>query len=408
MNNGNILMYRLCFCLLAAMWWLLGGGTLFAQQLAGRQSVKSYTLLFRIGSAELDTAYAANGAVAGGMLAELGRLLSADNVAVDSVVITSSSSPDGSWQDNRRLSVKRGESVYGYLKDGAPALPEETLVLVPRGEDWTAFRRVVAGDGQLPCRQEILDIADADLPADEKERRIKRLEQAYAYLVARHLPKLRAVTVAVHVTVREAVLTSPAPVCPPAAAVVAAASDDLEAARDRHYLPTPWYIKSNLLYDVLLMPSLEVEYRFNERWSAAIEGNMAWWHNNGKHRYYQLATIVPEVRWWFRPQGPRKGHYLGLFGGLGWYDLENGGLGYRGEGGMLGLSYGYMFPVGKYFAFEAGVGLGYAHLKYAEYLPLDGHYVYQQTDRTHYFGPLKLKFAFVWNIGRCTEKGGRK
>ena len=178
--------------------------------------------------------------------------------------------------------------------------------------------------------------------------------------------------------------------------------------RVKVYQATPWYIKSNLLYDVLLMPSLEVEYRFNERWSAAIEGNMAWWHNEGKHKYYQLATIVPEVRFWFKPQGARKGHYVGLFGGPGWYDLENGNTGYRGEGGMVGVSYGYMFPVGKYFAFEAGIGLGYAHLKYEEYLPLDGHYVYQQTDRTHYFGPLKLKFAFVWNIGRWTEKGGGK
>ena len=178
--------------------------------------------------------------------------------------------------------------------------------------------------------------------------------------------------------------------------------------RIKVYQATPWYIKSNLLYDVLLMPSLEVEYRFNERWSAAIEGNMAWWHNDGKHKYYQLATIVPEVRYWFKPQGARKGHYVGLFGGPGWYDLENGNTGYRGEGGMVGVSYGYMFPVGKYFAFEASIGLGYAHLKYEEYLPLDGHYVYQQTDRTHYFGPLKLKFAFVWNIGRWTEKGGRK
>ena len=178
--------------------------------------------------------------------------------------------------------------------------------------------------------------------------------------------------------------------------------------RIKVYQATPWYVKSNLLYDAVLMPSLEVEYRFNERWSAAIEGNMAWWHNNGKHKYYQLATIVPEARYWFKPQGARKGHYVGLFGGPGWYDLENGGRGYRGEGGMVGVSYGYMFPVGKYFAFEAGIGLGYAHLKYEEYLPQDGHYVYQQTDRTHYFGPLKLKFAFVWNIGRWTEKGGRQ
>ena len=171
---------------------------------------------------------------------------------------------------------------------------------------------------------------------------------------------------------------------------------------------TPWSVKSNLVYDALLMPSLEVEYRFSEQWSVAVEGNMAWWHNDGKHRYYQLATIIPEARWWFRPQGNRKGHYLGLFGGGGWYDLENGEKGYRGEGGMVGVSYGYQFPIGRHFAFEAGVGVGFMTTKYDEYLPLDGHYVYQQTNRTNYFGPLKLKFAFVWNIGRGAEKGGNR
>lgn len=181
-----------------------------------------------------------------------------------------------------------------------------------------------------------------------------------------------------------------------------------ESAQADGYLSTPWFIKSNLVYDAVLMPSLEVEYRFNDRWSAALEGNMAWWHNNGKHKYYQLATLIPEVRYWFRPQGDRRGHYVGLFGGGGWYDLENGGTGYKGEGGMAGVSYGYMFPVGKYFAFEAGIGVGFMTTRYEEYLPIDGHYVYQQTSRTNYFGPLKLKFAFVWNIGRRTEKGGKR
>lgn len=181
-----------------------------------------------------------------------------------------------------------------------------------------------------------------------------------------------------------------------------------EVSSVRVYESTPWYIKSNLIYDVLLMPSLEVEYRFNEQWSAAVEGSMAWWHNDGKHKYYQLATIVPEVRYWFKPQGKRKGHYVGLFGGGGWYDLENGNTGYRGEGGMVGVSYGYMFPIGKYFAFEAGLGVGYMTTKNEEYIPQDGHYTYQQSNRTNYVGPLKLKFAFVWNIGRWTEKGGDK
>ena len=192
------------------------------------------------------------------------------------------------------------------------------------------------------------------------------------------------------------------------AAAQAAAEQAAQAQPERVYVATPWYIKSNLLYDAVLMPSLEVEYRFNENWSAAVEGNMAWWHNDGKHKYYQLATIIPEVRWWFKPQGERRGHYVGLFGGGGWYDLENGGTGYKGTGGMVGISYGYMFPVGKYFAFEAGAGVGYLHTKYEEYYPMDGHYAYQQTSRTNFFGPLKLKFAFVWNIGRWLEKGGNK
>lgn len=188
-----------------------------------------------------------------------------------------------------------------------------------------------------------------------------------------------------------------------------ARQDSLANVTVSEYRLTPWSVKTNLLYDAVLMPSLEVEYRFNERWSVSVEGTMAWWHNNGNHKYYQLATISPEVRYWFKPQGQRKGHYIGLFAGGGWYDLENGGTGYKGEGEFAGISYGYMFPVGRYFSFEAGIGVGYMHTNYEEYTPLDGHYVYQQTSKLDYFGPLKLKFAWVWNVGEWLEKkGGNK
>ncbi len=165
-------------------------------------------------------------------------------------------------------------------------------------------------------------------------------------------------------------------------------------------------LKTNLVYDVLLMPSLEVEYRFNEHWSAAIEGNMAWWHRDRKHKYYQLATIFPEARYRLREKKENCGHIFGLFAGTGWYDLENGSDGYKGELWMTGLSYAYTFPVGKYFSFETGLGIGFLHTRYKEYLPIDGCYVYQQTCHTNYFGPLRLKFAWVWNIG--AKKGGKR
>lgn len=168
-------------------------------------------------------------------------------------------------------------------------------------------------------------------------------------------------------------------------------------------------VKTNLVYDALLMPSLEVEYRIDDRWSVGLEGDVAWWRNKAKHQYYQVAAIVPEGRYWFSTRGPWHGHYVGLFAGGTWYDLENGGTGYRGEAFLTGISYGYMWPVSRALSLEAGVGIGYAYAKYEQYYPKDNHYLYQQTNRTHYFGPLKLKLALVWRLwDKNKEKGGAR
>ena len=52
-------------------------------------------------------------------------------------------------------------------------------------------------------------------------------------------------------------------------------------------------VKTNLLYDAILMPSLEVEYRIADRWTVNLEGDMAWWNNDGKHKCYQVAANQP-------------------------------------------------------------------------------------------------------------------
>ena len=38
-----------------------------------------------------------------------------------------------------------------------------------------------------------------------------------------------------------------------------------------------WILKTNLLYDALLSPSVEAEYRFNPHWSAHVDFAIAWW-----------------------------------------------------------------------------------------------------------------------------------
>lgn len=155
---------------------------------------------------------------------------------------------------------------------------------------------------------------------------------------------------------------------------------------------------TNIIYDAALIPNLEVQFRINDKWSVSLEGNVAWWKNDPKHKYYQIAMFSPEVRRWLRPRGPWHGMYLGLFAGGGWYDLENGKTGYRGEGGLGGLSFGYMWSIGKCLSLDAAIGAGYMYTRYKEYVPYDGHYLYQRTKNLNYFGPLKLKFSIAWRF----------
>ena len=173
-------------------------------------------------------------------------------------------------------------------------------------------------------------------------------------------------------------------------------------------LSPKWALKTNLLYDILLSPSIEVEYRFAPHLSAHADFAIAWWSKKSKHKYYQLAQLSPEVRYWFNSKQNWKGHYMGAFVGAGHYDLENGKDGYKGEFTMAGLSYGYMFPIGRYLSLDAGIGMGYLSTTYEEYLPIEGHYVYQQKSRTSYVGPVKARLALVWHLGRKLAKGGRR
>ena len=90
--------------------------------------------------------------------------------------------------------------------------------------------------------------------------------------------------------------------------------------------------------------------------------------------------------------------YVGAFVGTGKYDLSNTTKGHEGEGIMAGASVGYMWPISKHLSLDAGLGLGYMRLRDKEYIPTDGHFLYQFTRNINYVGPLRLKLSLVWRI----------
>ena len=161
-------------------------------------------------------------------------------------------------------------------------------------------------------------------------------------------------------------------------------------------------LKTNLLYYAILMPNVEVEWKFAGKWSAALEIQGAWYAKNDPHKVYRVATVMPEVRYWVIERSRWNGIYVGAFVGGGMYDLCNGKKGHEGEGGLIGVSGGYMWAIGKHLSLDAGIGLGYLYARDKVYSPRDGHYLYQFTRNVNYFGPLRLKLSLVWRFQ--TEK----
>lgn len=157
-------------------------------------------------------------------------------------------------------------------------------------------------------------------------------------------------------------------------------------------------LKTNLLGYAVLMPNIEGEWKFADRWSVALEVQGAWYAKENPHKAYRLSTVTPEVRYWAINRSRWNGMYVGLFGGWGLYDLSKGGDGHEGEGEMAGLSLGYMWPISKHLSLDAGIGVGYMHARDKKYAPRDNHYLYQYTKDINYFGPLRLKLSLVWRI----------
>ena len=165
-----------------------------------------------------------------------------------------------------------------------------------------------------------------------------------------------------------------------------------------------WALKTNMLYDALLVPNIGIEYAFNQQWSVTANWMYAWWSNNDKHRYWRIYGGELGVRRYLGNKTATRtftGHHLGLYGQILTYDFELGGTGYKSKfsyGG--GVEYGYSIPIARRLNLDFTVGLGYFGGKYEEYEPTDDCYVWQKTTHRHWFGPTKAEISLLWLFGK--------
>lgn len=168
--------------------------------------------------------------------------------------------------------------------------------------------------------------------------------------------------------------------------------------------PYRFAVRTNLLYDVLLLPTLGVEWRINEHIGIKLDGSLAWW-GGSSGKVQKMWLVNPEVR---RYLWDKKRFYAGISGSYGEYNLYKymlGGIvskdtGYQGKLWNVGLTMGYQLYLSCGFSIDFNLGLGYTHSEYDSFGMTDGIRVYKERNRTkNLWGPTQAGISLVWTIG---------
>lgn len=174
-------------------------------------------------------------------------------------------------------------------------------------------------------------------------------------------------------------------------------------------------LKTNLLYDAVLIPNVGVEVSLGKQWTASADWFYTWFSSDSRHRYWQGYGGYLTVRRYFANHSTLNtphstfptGHHLGAYVLGMTYDVEWGGRGYQADhfGFGAGVEYGYAMPIGSQLLLDFSIGIGFQDGEYKEYEPVGDRYVWQATRQRHWFGPTKAEVTLKWVLGK---KGGGK
>ena len=124
---------------------------------------------------------------------------------IDSVLMTATSSPEGSAGMNLFLSRGRATELKKYLARRTEDAEGIDSIFRPawRGEDWDRLRGLVAGDDTLKHRSELLRIMDGTENPDIREYALRKYPEDYRRIRERHYPLLRGVEFRFHLHRRD-------------------------------------------------------------------------------------------------------------------------------------------------------------------------------------------------------------
>lgn len=409
----------------------------------GQESRKEVCVGFPVGNSTLNTAYGDNSVRLSEVVSFLESVMRDSTLELVEVSFGGYASPEGGFAINRKLAKERRIALERYIRERI-SLPDS---IVTYAEGFIAWERLaeLVEMSNMPHKEETVDVL-RNIPeftykkgvlVDSRKKHLMELQygRTWRYMQKNFFGLVRNASV-VLVTIRQkeeevpAVVEEEPVVTPPVPEPVdTVAVEEVPVVPDTPIAPVvkkPFYmgIKTNMLYDVLAVPNIGVEFYLGKNWSAVGNWMYGWWNKNSSHHYWRIYGGDIAIRKWFGKKAEEKpltGHHLGLYGQAFTYDFECGGKGYMGgkPGGTLwektnyaaGVEYGYSLPIAHRLNIDFTLGVGYWGGRYYKYEPMDGHYIWQATKNRRWFGPTKAETSLVWLLGRGNsnnKKGGVK
>lgn len=347
------------------------------------------------------------------------------------ISVEGAASPEGTERFNKWLSEERAKAIFNLFV-AHRLIPDTTADYRYLGRDWKGLLAHVRKDENVPARQEVIELLNRILTQPSSVahpvQALKNIRGGlpYSYLYKNVFPSLRFSTLVVEY---DDLIRTEIPPAQPDTVAIMAIVPPVPVMENIYFVPPaiekpcrPFYmgLKTNLLYDALLLPNIGAEFYIGKNFSLFGNWMYGWWDRDRSHYYWRAYGGEVGARWWFGHKAhekPLTGHHIGLYAGVVTYDFELGKGGVMGglPHGTLwdrcnvtgGFEYGYSFPVARRLNIDLTVGFGYIGGKYMKYEPADGFYVWQSTNNLHWFGPTKAEVSLVWLIG-CDNYNRKK
>lgn len=337
-------------------------------------------------------------------LVEVVKVLGSKQGGSRTIVIEGAASPIGTESYNNALALKRAKvlkDIIAKMKGG------DNLIIhtVSAGEDWKAFEAYVEAKYHAANRKAVLAIFEMKISNVEKERKLYALDRGKTWriLSSRYMDSSRNAAV-VRIVETESLATEKL-LCGevPAAELITPLKVEPIISTPQEVERKPVVaIRSNLLVPAL---NIGVEVPIGTNWSIGADYYFPWiWPKKDNKNCFELLGWGVEGRYWFgrnRTLANRlQGHSLGLYGYMGYYDIERNFHGHQGEFVNVGLDYTYAMAVGKKKAihFEFSLGVGYIYSQARKYTVIEsaGPLISDKiTQKIGYFGPTKANISLV-------------